>query len=441
MYEIVVGRTESDRKKLGLLGTIFIGKLFVKMGQTTSISNKVYLDVARSHVILVSGKRGSGKSYSLGVIAEEISNLPTEIAQNLSVMIFDTMGIFWTMKYENEKDSDLLEEWNLKPEGLKRINIFIPQGYFNKYKNEKFPADFPLSIKPSELSAYDWSNTFNISLTDPIGVLIERAVDAIQENYGTDYDLDDIIDFIKKDKKSEQKVKDATENRFVAAKTWGLFNKKATEIKDMVDREKVSVIDLSIYKNWNIKCLVVSLICKKLLLERMVARKLEELKDIEKGYSYFDYKKAGKIEKMPIVWILIDEAHEFLPKDKITPATDTLVQLLREGRQPGISMILATQQPGEIHTDVITQSDIVLSHRITARRDVEALNNIMQTYLAADILKYLNELPRLKGSAVILDDNSERIYPIRVRPRYSWHGGEAPTSVHIKREELVELGL
>lgn len=438
MYEIVIGRTESDKKKIGLEGTIFLGKLFVKMGSTTSLSNKILLDVAKSHVILVSGKRGSGKSYSLGVIAEEITNLPKEVSQNLAVLIFDTMGIFWTMKYENEKDSDLLEEWDLKPEALKKINIFVPKGYYEKYKSEKFPADFPLSLKPSELSAYDWCSIFEIDLNDSIGILIERAIESVQENFGNDYGLGEIIEEIKKDKKSEEKVKDAAENRFIAAKTWGLFEKRATPIKDMIDREKVSVIDLSIYKNWNIKCLVVSLICKKLLLERMVERKIEELREIERGYSYF---RKEEINKMPLVWILIDEAHEFLPKDRITPATDTLVQLLREGRQPGISMVLATQQPGEIHTDVITQSDIVLSHRITAKKDISALNDIMQTYLSGDILKYLNDLPKQNGSAIILDDNSERIYPMKVRPRYTWHGGESPSAVKTKLMELERLGL
>ena len=138
---------------------------------------------------------------------------------------------------------------------------------------------------------------------------------------------------------------------------------------------------------------------------------------------------------------MIDEAHEFLPREGKTAASDALIQLLREGRQPGISMVLATQQPGEIHKDVMTQSDIVISHRVTARKDIVALNDIMQTYLLADIQKYLNNLPRLNGSAIILDDNSERIYPMKVRPRFTWHGGEAPSAYYPKRKELLDLGL
>jgi hypothetical protein len=82
----------------------------------------------------------------------------------------------------------------------------------------------------------------------------------------------------------------------------------------------------------------------------------------------------------------------------------------------------------------MTQSDIVISHRVTSQPDLEALNYIMQSYLLQGINAYMNNLPPLKGSAIILDDNSERIYPMRIRPRFTWHGGEAPTAVSYKKE-------
>ena len=164
--------------------------------------------------------------------------------------------------------------------------------------------------------------------------------------------------------------------------------------------------------------------------ERISLRKYEELNEINKII-------ADK-EDLPLVWILIDEAHNFLMKEGKTPATDALVQLLREGRQPGISLVLATQQPGEIHKDVLTQSDIVISHRLTSKVDIDALNSVMQKYLIQDLQRYLNELPREKGSAIVLDDNSERIYPIAIHPKRSWHGGEAPKAIRdIKIKEEI----
>src|SRR3989338_3702049 len=168
MYEIIIGRSQEDLKKLGTAATIFIGKHYVKMGQTTSLSNNVYMDVAKSHVVFVCGKRGSGKSYTLGVIAESMLDLPAEIRNNLSIIMFDTMGIYWTMKYPNKQDKDLLDEWNLEAKPL-NVNIFTPIGYYKQYKEQGIPTDFPFAIRTSELSAYEWSEVFNIDLNSPLG--------------------------------------------------------------------------------------------------------------------------------------------------------------------------------------------------------------------------------------------------------------------------------
>ncbi|MBD3209553.1 DUF87 domain-containing protein, partial [Candidatus Woesearchaeota archaeon] len=112
MYDVIIGRGEQDKEKLGRRGAILLGKHFVKMGRVTSLSNPVYLDMTRSHVIFVCGKRGSGKSYTMGTIAEGMADMPAEIKQNISVIMLDTMGIYWTMKYPNKKDKELLDQWD-----------------------------------------------------------------------------------------------------------------------------------------------------------------------------------------------------------------------------------------------------------------------------------------------------------------------------------------
>ncbi len=439
MYEIVVGRSDTEKKALGIQGAVFLGKHYVRMGQTTSLSNKIYLDVARTHVVLVSGKRGSGKSYSLGVVAEEMAHLPPEVKNKIAVLMIDTMGIFWTMRFPNLKDEDLLDEWSLPKKPLD-INIYTPIGYFKEYKEKGIPTDFPFTINPLELSAIDWCNSFDISITDQIGVAIESTIAKLKDEK-LNYSVSDIIKALDDNKKLDEKTKLSTINRFLAANAWGIFSEKSTPLKEIVTGGKVSVLDISAYKEWNIKTLVTGIICKKLMEERVVARKKEEMEDVKRGHSYFQTTIEKTGEELPLVWILIDEAHSFLPKDGITAATEALVTILREGRQPGISLILATQQPGEIHKDVITQTDIVLSHRITAKRDIEALNSMMQSYLPGAIQKYFNLLPKKSGSAIILDDNSERIYPLQIRPRFTWHGGEAPTALKAKGKAAAELGI
>jgi len=432
-YDIITGRNVSDKEAFGDKGLVLIGKGYVKMGQYTSMSNTILMDVARSHVILVAGKRGSGKSYTLGVIAEELSNLPREASQNIASLIFDTMGIFWTMKYKNEKDKSLLQEWNLKPKDLP-IKVFVPYGHYDSYLQKGIPVDKKFALDVAEMNPEDWVLTFGLDIINPVSILIQRTITKLKEkgNFG----IDDIISNIENDPKTPSEIRNAAAALFEAADTWGIFAKgdeKPTQVKDLITAGTTSILDLSVYNSvgtFNVRALVISLVSRKTFNQRMDARKKEEIKAISTGLDYL-----SQLEKKedPLVWIFIDEAHEFLPREGKTIATDALVQLLREGRQPGISLVLATQQPGQIHRDVMTQSDIVISHRVTSAPDLEALNQIMQSYLLDSIKQYMDDLPTLKGSAIILDDNSERIYPMRMRPRFTWHGGEAPTAIKAEK--------
>lgn len=367
-------------------------------------------------------------SYTLGAIAEELSNLPTETAQNIAPLIFDTMGIFWTMKYKNEKDKPLLDKWELKTKSLP-VKVFVPFGKEREYRDKNIPFDETFALKASELNAEDWITMFNLEMTSLAGVLISRAINRLERR--GEFSIGEIQSEVRSDHEANKETKEVVHALFSAAETWGIFStgEGGTEISDLVNAGTTTILDTSVYSSigaFNVRALVISLISRKLFNTRMDARKKEELEALQHGQDYLSYKN---VRKEPLVWIFVDEAHEFLPREGKTPATDALVQILREGRQPGISLVLATQQPGQIHKDVMTQSDIVLSHRLTAQPDIEALNQIMQTYLLANIKQQIDDLPPEKGSAIILDDNSERIYPIRVRPRFTWHGGEAPTAV------------
>ena len=432
-YDIIVGRNESDKKILGDRGLIFIGKGYVKMGRYTSLSNKIFMDIARSHIVLVAGKRGSGKSYTLGVIAEELSNLSREVSQNIASLIFDTMGIYWTMKFRNEKDKELLGEWGLNSKNLP-VKIFVPFGHYDDYIKKGIPADEKFALDITELNPEDWIITFGLDIINPISILIERTLTKLKREGS--FSIKEIISSLEGDEKTSLEIRNAAVGLFEAADTWGIFAEnpeQSTHVEDLVSGGMTSVLDLSVYSSigvFNVRALVISLISRKIFNQRMDARKKEEVISVSKGLEFL----SGQEKKeYPLVWIMIDEGHEFLPLNGKTAATDALIQLLREGRQPGISVVLATQQPGKIHTDVMTQSDIVISHRVTSQADLEALNYIMQSYLFESVKKHMDDLPGLKGSAIILDDNSERIYPLRVRPRFTWHGGEAPTAVKIEK--------
>ncbi|MAG16072.1 nucleotidyltransferase [Candidatus Woesearchaeota archaeon] len=435
MYEIIVGRDAEDKRKFGTRAMFLLGKHYVKMGQTSSLSNNVFMDVARSHVVFVTGKRGSGKSYSMMSMAEGMMTLPEEVTSKLSVVMFDTMGIYWTMKYENKKDESLLREWGFKHSDINN-KIYVPLGHFESAKEKGIPVDAAFSIKPSELSITDWCSTFNVELTSPIGALIGRVISNLKE----DFDIDDIIAAIQSDDRTDHYTQASAENLFITAKSWGLFSKDGISFSELAVAGQITVIDVSGYASAvnraSVRALVIGLISKKLFSERMEARKAEEYRDV-KTFTRFVQSEEPETKEVPLIWIMVDEAHEFLPRKGTTPASDALQTLLREGRQPGISLVLASQQPGQIHTDVMTQSDIVIAHHITAKIDVDALGNLMQTYMKTGLDKTLQDLPDVKGAAILFDDTNERLYPIRVRPRITWHGGSSPTL--LKEEKSIEL--
>lgn len=434
-YNIIIGRDDDDKRRFGNKGLIFLGKGFVKMGQHTSLSNPIFMDVARSHVVLVSGKRGGGKSYTLGSIAEQLAVLPAEESRNIAPIIFDTMGIFWTMKFKNDKEKDFLDSWDLKSRKVP-VRVLVPEGHYQDYADKGIPVDDVFSIDPSEMSSEDWILTFNLDMTSESAVLIQKVVSNLKDSVGS-FSIDSIIKNIDSERRASETTKNVAIGLFEAAKTWGIFSlTKKSSYSDISSLAKAginTVIDLSVYNSlgsFNVRALVIGIISRKIFNDRMSSRKSEEVEAVGRGEDYLSFKQK---RDMPLVWFFIDEVHEFMPEVGKTPATDALIQLLREGRQPGISIVMATQQPGALHKDAITQSDIVISHRVTSEVDLKALNNMMQSYLFSSINKYMDDLPNLKGSAIILDDNSERIYPARIKPRFTWHGGEAPTAIKVDK--------
>jgi uncharacterized protein len=449
-FDVIIGRSKKDVAKYGMKGTVLIAKQYVKMGQVTSLSNPVHLDVAGAHVIFIVGKRGSGKSYTMGSIAEGLSSLEPEVQQNLSIVLLDTMGIYWTMKYPNFQDSELVKKWGYEPKGLD-VKIYTPSGFYYKYKEQGIPTDFPFSVRPLDVGADDWCRAFSISPSSAEGVLITKAVQVLQTkkeevtpgNFQPySYSMDDMIELAKNDEESDRVTKSVVVNQFEKAKAWEIFSKEGTPIKDIVAGGQVTVLDVSPYatmaSGWEIKALVVGLICRILFNQRMLARKTEEFKSVDSAMHYFSKDTENKMEE-PLVWVAIDEAHELLPHDGKTAASDALITILREGRQPGISLILATQQPAKIHTDVMTQSDTVIAHRLTAKMDVEALGMLMQSYMRSGLDEELNILPRLKGAAVVFDDANETMFPVQMKPRFTWHGGGSPTAIKEKKNKADEL--
>ena len=351
-------------------------------------------------------------SYLLADIVEEFAKLPEDVKDNLCALMIDTQGIFWTMKSPNEQELVELKEWGLKPRGFP-VYVYIPEGQEKTFSSAGVDYDETFAVAPYELSINDWLDVFALKQTETAGILLQRAIVKMQ---GRDYSIDDVIQILENEKTFVSE-KLALQNILEAAKEWGIFG--TTRMPEILVPGKVSIIDLSLTPD-TVRALLISLVFGKIFYERTEARRKEELAAIDITTTY---------KRTPMPWLLIDEAHNFLPNAGRTAATDVLMKIVKEGRQPGITLVFATQQPEKLHQDALSQCDIIISHRLTAKQDVEALKSIMQTYMLFDITRYINELPKIKGVAIILDDNSERIYKARIRPRQSWHAGSSPVAL------------
>jgi DNA helicase HerA-like ATPase len=189
--------------------------------------------------------------------------------------------------------------------------------------------------------------------------------------------------------------------------SWQLFSEDGT-FDRLLEQGTINVIDLSGYgHDPAIRSCAVASLARALYDMRVRARRSEA---------------AGKRD-VPLIWMMIDEAHMFTGGG----AGRVLInEWLRQGRQPGLSLVLATQRPSALGSDVLSQADVLISHRLTLRDDIEAMEQARPIYVKEPIREAMDRLGTAKGAAIVLDDATESYHIIRMRPRHSAHGGGEP---------------
>jgi hypothetical protein len=405
--QYILGRRE---KTMG--GVLNIGRYYAL---DSSLGAPVYIDVLHPHMIFICGKRGYGKSFTIGVLLEEIATLDQTIRQNLGVMILDTLGIYWTTQFPSSETSEKLAAWGRKPMGFP-IRVLTPTSNLKDYSLQGVTMErFTLCI--AEVSPLHWCRLFNIHPTDAVGIVLTRAVLMVHSSMDR-FCFDDILRYVQSDVRSKDEVKAAVENFFIMADSWDVFDKDGLSLEEIIRPGTLTILDLSVLKSQVLKDIVVAIISEKIFEQRIVSRKTCEQRKI--GFT-------DNQATIPLVWLAIDEAQLFVPSGKETLSKEVLIEeWMRQGRQPGLSLILATQRPSAIEPEVLSHCDIIISHRLTAQEDVDALSRIRPLYMHGDISESLKKIGTEKGVAVLIDDTSETVHLIKVRPRVSWHGGAEP---------------
>jgi len=399
--------------------TLHIGRFYALDG---SLGAPVYIDVSNPHVLLIAGKRGYGKSYTIGVFLEEFNRLPCEIRKKYCFVVIDTLGIFWTVTYPNEKQHHLLSQWNMNSKGtpiqMLHTAQHMPEIYQHNLQGNKF------QIPPRILSINQWCELFEFSLVQPEARVLSSSILSLQSKQ-KNFSMLDIIDELNNTNASKDTIQ-TVESYLQQAISWNIFSENADPLLTLVKPGEITIVDLSYVKSNHLKQIITGIIAEQLFYFRVNQRKKEEYNAIRKT----------PIDQLPYIWLAIDEAHLFIPKNKSSYVKKVLLHnWLRQGRQPGLSVILATQRPSFMDQEVLSHSDIVLCHRLTAYDDIESLTHLRPIYMKEDMKATIKQIGIKKGVALLIDDVVETSHVIQIRPRYSWHGGGEPNENMIEYDE------
>lgn len=429
-HNIILGRHLSGEDYSELL---FLGKVAEKCTGKSYLNADVYLDTTFPHVIYITGTRGSGKSFDLGVLLEGISELSVESTIQNSVtpitsIVLDTQSQFWTLGYEpnsnipeNRAQIEQLKRWNIQPNKLEKLKVFVPPG-----TDKVLGYEEDITLRPRDVTAEDWCSLFDQELYGPQGHIISETMRALVDR---DFEISDIVSYISDDANwpgIAEQSRNALLYRFSDYQSSGLFRSDGNKIQDLLTPGYCHLIMLRELRNQD-KSLLTSILARKLfdIMGKMHLRK--------KHANFFD-KDFDSANLPSKVWLVIDEAHVVAPKDANSPARSALIEYVKRGRDAGLSLVLATQQPSALDDRILSQVNLSINHRLTFQSDINAATNRLPTKairgmkLAGQTINDFGDMIRLlsPGAAFVSDHEASRAIMIQIRPRVTAHGGYSP---------------
>jgi len=420
----VFGRSESKTSKLGTKGCCYLGKNVSYPGGEYEEMGKAYLDIVSPHCMLVVGKRGTGKSYTLGVIAEGFARLKEKYSENLSLVLVDTMSVFHSLKKENTNESEIkqMENFDIEPENWKdKVRILVPNAAVEEARriDEELHYDDIFKISLSRVGIHEWLELFDLDVTSPTGTLLSETISELKDE--GNFSFNDIYQKIKEEKQVKESTKKSLMTLFEMIQELDIFSKTGMDEK-IVEGGKITVLDISYLGrlgDYELRSLIVSIFAR----EQMAKRTLYTTVEMQAQAGLGEKKVKSITEEYPIVYMLIDEAHLFLPSNGTTLATEPLIDWIKLGRHPGLSLIMATQEPSALHASAIKQSDMIIAHNMTAKGDLDALKLAKQSYMKEGLDEVVADMEFKRGLAMIFDDKRRELQMCRIRPRHTLHTG------------------
>lgn len=324
------------------------------------------------HVAILA-KSGAGKSYTVGVLLEEI------MEKKVPLLLIDPHGEHSAMKYPNDKDD--LESFGIVKKGfLDQIEEYGDTSITPDLRplklQEKMSTQELLHLLPAKLSANQQNVLYAAlkNVEEPTFVSILQALELEENN--AKYSVINIIDYLY---------------------NLGIFSQSNTPYEELVQSGRCSIINLK-----GIEPQMQEIIASKLLSD------------------LFELRKKGKI---PPFFTFIEEAHIFAPERSFgeTKASRILRTIASEGRKFGLGLGVVSQRPARVDKSVLSQCSTQLILKVTNPNDLRAISASVEG-LTPESEKEIINLPI--GTALVTGVVDVPLF-VSVRPRKSRHGGEA----------------
>lgn len=386
--EILIRILSQPEEKAAFMGTL-----------ATRSSVPVYISINEliSKHCAVLAMTGAGKSYTVGVLIEEL------MKKKGSVVVFDPHGEYREMDFEG---SD--------------VRVFGLEG---KRK---------IKIESSSLRTGDFANLIP-DLTDTQRDLLDEVL-SLADKFYDKYGLDSIINLLSTmyDLKKEEKDKKEMDygafsedilkgiGKKVGVTTIGalirrisrlermhLFELEGTPFSEIVRKNQLTVIDLS-DADERLSESIITAIAKGIFARR---------KNYVKGDG------NGEVIDTP-VFLVLEEAHNFAPRgmeDRTVLSRSVLRKIAREGRKFGLGLCIVSQRPNKLDSDVLSQCNTQIIMKIVNPSDQEYIRQSVET-VTEDIVRDLPSLGR--GEAIIVGSAIKLPVPVKIRQRVTKAGGE-----------------
>ncbi|HIH25084.1 TPA: DUF87 domain-containing protein [Candidatus Woesearchaeota archaeon] len=355
--------------KLGSEHGAYIGKL-----EGRDIN--VHLDLRKiltKHVAVLA-KSGAGKSYSVGVLIEEV------LEKGVPLVIIDPHGEYATLSQPNtsREDVERMRAYGVEAKGYK----------VNEYGDPNVTSGKQLKLS-NRMTQQELVQMIPAKLTGAqIGILyaalrnIEQvSFDAVIASLGTE----------------ESNAKWGLINILEHLQTYNIFSSDPTPYDEIVNPGVCSIINLR-----GIPAEIQAIIVYKLT------------KDL------FELRKLGRL---PPFFLVLEEAHNFCPERSFgeTTASKTIRTIASEGRKFGLGLCVISQRPARLDKSVISQCTTQLILKVTNPNDLKAISASVEG-LTADAEKEIANLPI--GTSLVTGIVEVPLL-VNIRPRRSLHGGHS----------------